>query len=357
MRYDNSDSDSSNITFNEDISKNKKQCKCGSLTHKRISFKGCPLNINQRIDTVNIAKTSNFSETSVQGSNITNFKLYIGKMNAVCYYCKALLFNNEKNNKKSTSIKIISNMCCFEGKVILPEKNQPSELIKNLLNQSEFQTNIRGYNSALSFTSLGINLDERYANNKTGIYTFRIHGSFYHRIGSLFPDKKKKPVCQQVLFHDTDNELDNRLLNFNGLDRKILSNIQNEMHLYNPYVKILKQFSTELIKEPSLSLVIKADNNIDRRVCNKPIVPEIAAILPGDEDSYETSKRDIVIETKSDKIKHIDQYNPAYDALQYVLPFMKGDLGNKYIYIFLFINVGNKNILQINYYLRLSIRN
>ena len=84
------------------------------------------------------------------------------------------------------------------------------------------------------------------------------------------------------------------------------------MHIYNPYIKVLIQFSSELIKKPSLSLVIKADNNVDHRVCNKLIVPEIAAILLKDEDSYETSKHDIV--RKSDKIKHIDQYNPAYDA-------------------------------------------
>ena len=77
------------------------------------------------------------------------------------------------------------------------------------------------------------------------------------------------------------------------------------MHIYNPYVEFLKEFSSELIQKPSLSLVVKADNKIDRRVCKKPVVPEIAAILPG--ENYETSKRDIVIETKSDKVKHIDQ--------------------------------------------------
>ena len=57
--------------------------------------------------------------------------------------------------------------------------------------------------------------------------TIRIHGSFYHRIGSLLPDKNKITSFQQVLFHDTDNELDNRLLNFSGLDRNILFDIQN----------------------------------------------------------------------------------------------------------------------------------
>jgi hypothetical protein len=50
------------------------------------------------------------------------------------------------------------------------------------------------------------------------------------------------------------------------------------MHKINPYVKVLKQFSIELNKHPSLNLVIKADNKIDRIVCNKPVVLEIAAI-------------------------------------------------------------------------------
>ncbi len=218
-------------------------------------------------------------------------------------------------------------MCCFNGSVVLPEISQPPELIKNLLKNKDFQDNIRGYNGALSFTSLGVELDEKYSNNRTGTYTFRIHGSVFHRIGSLFPTNNSKPKFQQILFHDTDNELDNRLFNFNGLDRNVLLLLQDQMHKINPYVKSLKQFSLELIKHPSLNLVIRADNKIDRRVCNKPVVPEIAAILPGDENSFETSKRDIIIETKIDKIKHIDQYNPAYDSLQYAIPLMRGDLG------------------------------
>jgi hypothetical protein len=56
-------------------------------------------------------------------------------------------------------------------------------------------------------------------------------------------------------------------------------------------------------------------------------VPEIAVILPGDEDSIDTNKRDIIIETKNNKLKRISQYNSSYDPLHYVLPFMKGELG------------------------------
>jgi hypothetical protein len=110
------------------------------------------------------------------------------------------------------------------------------------------------------------------------------------------------------------------IVQFNGLDRSVLKQSQEEMHKINPYVNVLKLFSIELSKHPSLNLVKKADNQINRRVCNKPAVPEIAAILPGDGNSFETSKPDIIIETKSDVIKYIDQYNHANDALQYVIP-------------------------------------
>ena len=115
------------------------------------------------------------------------------------------------------------------------------------------------------------------------------------------------------------------MFNFNGLDQNVLKLLQEEMHKINSYVNVLKQFSTELSKHPSLNLVIKADNKIDRRVCNKPVIPEIAAIVPGDEDSYKTSKRDIIIETKSDKIKHIDQYNPASAICYTYYTLMRGD--------------------------------
>ncbi len=104
-------------------------------------------------------------------------------------------------------------MCCFNGSVVLPEISQPTELIKNLLKNKDFQDIIQGYNCALSLTSLGVDLDERYCNNRTGTYAFSIHGSVVPRIGSLFPKNNTKPKIQQILFHDTDNELDNRLFN------------------------------------------------------------------------------------------------------------------------------------------------
>ncbi|CAI2190137.1 18133_t:CDS:1, partial [Funneliformis geosporum] len=58
-----------------------------------------------------------------------------------------------------------------------------------------FVTQIQAYNQVLAFTSLGVNLDEKLANAKEGVYTFRIQGELYHQIGDLMPkDNDKKPT-------------------------------------------------------------------------------------------------------------------------------------------------------------------
>ena len=251
-------------------------------------------------------------------------------MNIRCHFCNALLFKEEKNKQKSTINKPVSSICCSDGKVKLPIVEEPSTLICKLLDNKDFMTNIRAYNSCLAFTSMGVNLDKNYANNLKGMYTFRIHGSIYHRIGSLTPSLNSTPKFAQLYIYDTDHEIDNRLLNFSGLDKTILLQLQKEMHEVNPYVKMFKQLSLDLIKEPSIKMVIKSDNKIDRRVKNLPSISEIAAIIPGDGDSFDTCKRDIIIENKDNKLTHIDQFNSSYDSLQYVLPFMKGNLGYEF---------------------------
>ena len=45
------------------------------------------------------------------------------------------------------------------------------------------------YNSALSFISIRAKIDQQITGTGS-IYTFRIHGEMYHRIGSLLPDSK-----------------------------------------------------------------------------------------------------------------------------------------------------------------------
>ncbi|GAN04628.1 hypothetical protein MAM1_0069d04089 [Mucor ambiguus] len=51
---------------------------------------------------------------------------------------------------------------------------------KEQRNRQRVKQGIRSYNSALSSTSMNVDLDKRYANEKHGAYAFRIHASAHH---------------------------------------------------------------------------------------------------------------------------------------------------------------------------------
>ena len=139
-------------------------------------------------------------------------------------------------------------LCCCKGESILnPLQPTPLE-IANLLKgndntSKEFRSNIRMYNSSLSFTSFGVNLDLNLANSRTGSYTFRIQGSPYHLIWSAIPSDNSSPKFAQIYIFDTEHELENRHAIAQNVDRSTLLTIQNMMHRVNPFVAIFKNMT------------------------------------------------------------------------------------------------------------------
>ncbi|CAG8458023.1 13077_t:CDS:2, partial [Cetraspora pellucida] len=132
------------------------------------------------------------------------------KMNYPCSYCGALKWIDERCAASSKCTPIFS-ICCTHGKVLLPPLQEPPALLKELLTNNdpcsqEFKQNIRAYNSALAFTSVGAKIDE----NVTGTqdtYTYHIHGEIYYRIGLLLPQfLTSLPLFAQIYIYDTDNE-------------------------------------------------------------------------------------------------------------------------------------------------------
>lgn len=66
-----------------------------------------------------------------------------------------------------------------------------------------------------------------------------------------------------------------------------------------------------------LRLIRRRDK--DGRTYNLPTASEVAALVVGDIDA--TVKREIIVETQSRLIKHIDPTYPSFLALQYPLLF------------------------------------
>ena len=114
-------------------------------------------------------------------------------------------------------------MCCSNGAVTWPIANNTPEPIRVLLTEihvngngktvwtertTRFQRNIRSYNNAMFFTSLGAKLDQAITDtmNAAGVYTFRIQGALYHSMGSLLPPPGERPRFAQVYMFDSLQE-------------------------------------------------------------------------------------------------------------------------------------------------------
>ncbi|CAG8743721.1 8226_t:CDS:2, partial [Gigaspora rosea] len=110
----------------------------------------------------------------------------------ICSYCHAKLFSGETGGIPETVayLKDLYTSCDDMG--------------------IRFRNNIHAYNSVFAFTSMGVKLDEKLANGKNGVYTFRVQGGIYHAIGFLYPDNEI-PKFLQLYIYDTKHETNNRL--------------------------------------------------------------------------------------------------------------------------------------------------
>src|SRR6266542_1064739 len=188
----------------------------------------------------------------------------LGNMTYKCNKCGAMMWLDER---VTNSVKLpVFSTCCARGKVILPSLQELPSPLNILLTGTDsrsctFRQNIRMYNSALSFTSIGAKIDQQ-VTGTSGIYTFRIHGEMYHRIGSLLPDSETQPPqFAQIYIYDTDHEIQNKSNIMPGLNPIILAELQQMLHDINPYVNKFRQAGNLLKDNPLLDLKLVITNN------------------------------------------------------------------------------------------------
>ncbi|KAI5438474.1 hypothetical protein KIW84_024275 [Lathyrus oleraceus] len=100
-----------------------------------------------------------------------------------------------------------------------------------------FRQHIRSYNHVLSFTSIGVPVDENILASGRGIYTFRAQGAFYHNIGGFYPNEGVRPRFLQLYIYDTDNELHNRIQEDPQLHQNIVHKLQKMLNPFNPFIR------------------------------------------------------------------------------------------------------------------------
>jgi len=128
----------------------------------------------------------------------------LGWMNIECPFCKAFHWLDE-HVSSSTIYHPEFKRCCQHGKVKLDALRVPPVALFNLFVDDtpagrEFRKNIVQYNSALAFTSLGVNIDRSIFGR--GPPVFRIHRELKHLSGSLLPESGSDPCYSQLYVYD-----------------------------------------------------------------------------------------------------------------------------------------------------------
>lgn len=112
----------------------------------------------------------------------------VGDMREICNFCHALKWRKETDG-----------MCCSNGKIVLPNFQDPPHLLKSLLNgdhpqSKHFLDNIHLYNCVFQMTSFGA----KQITEGPFMPTFKVQGQVYHLIGSLLPENEPKFILYPI---------------------------------------------------------------------------------------------------------------------------------------------------------------
>lgn len=132
-----------------------------------------------------------------------NTILDIGCADKICCDCEALMWRFEQTGQHQKLKSNKFSLGCGNEKVRLPLLRETPPELKSLLDGTNhkstlFKDNMRLYNSAFGFTSVGANID-RSINNGGGSFVYRVHGVLYHQMGTLFPQESKKTVFHKYI--------------------------------------------------------------------------------------------------------------------------------------------------------------
>jgi len=251
----------------------------------------------------------------------------LGSMTLSCPSCGALHWKQEKVG--GSLARPIFSLCCAKGTVTLPNLLPPPEPLATLLAGDDalarrFRRDIRQYNSALQLASSAARADTAIA---TGVHQFRISGNVHHLMGLLHPGPGERPQFAQLYILDGQAELDGRRGIMPHIQADILQQLQEMLHLHNPFVRSLcAAAAIDAPNVPNVRIIFRADGGPDRRRYNEPTTPEVAAFVP-DGVNTEIGTRDIVVYLRGGGVRRLNELNPAYDPLHFVLLFPRGELG------------------------------
>ena len=159
----------------------------------------------------------------------------------------------------------------------------------------------------------------------SGLHAFRINGTVHHRMGTLFPPGELPPMCAQLYVLDSHAMRDSQLnMPFaKCFDEAVLADLDAMLRTHNAFVRAFQ--SAASLGDPEVQVVIRAAHV---RTMNRPTAPEIAVFVPEARCQREAANpRDIVVRLHGGGLRHISEFNAAFDPLHFVLLYPRGESG------------------------------
>lgn len=243
-------------------------------------------------------------------------------------------YDERNKNTRSQGVPSFSS-CCQDGKVLLtPMREAPEPLLSlmDFTNPSnvKFREQIRTYNGMFCYTSFGAKIDHA-VNSGRSLYTFRISGQNYHRIGSLLPTEDEQPKYAQLYFFDTRNELQNRIRALcgtqdgrNNIDETVVSGFIKMLDTHNSVAQAFRSARDwHEHNETSECQILLLGQPPDALQYTRPSASEVAVLITND-FGQSTEPRDVIVSTKSGVLRRISELHQLYMPLQYPLLFPYG---------------------------------
>jgi hypothetical protein len=209
-----------------------------------------------------------------------------------CKHCNALRWIGEPPG-----------MCCMNGKVSVPPFDEPPEEIKEIYRNRRFQRDIRRYNNAFAFTSMGASVHEglrldHAVMDQPGVYNFRISGRILPRADGMQPK-----YAQLHVYDSTEQErIEARNASSGGtLDLRILETIDRVLMRHNLLERKFK-YAGELLTSNEEAFLVLHDKgrSLNERLCREPALAETAAVFVLPPGPDQATHRDLIIYPRDD---------------------------------------------------------
>jgi hypothetical protein len=250
--------------------------------------------------------------------------------------------------------------------VVLPDIPPFPDSMRNLYSgrtslSRRFLNNIRVFNNAFAFTSLGTDNHGQSTHAQKvipgrGPKPFQAKSNLYHRLGSLTPAYGHTPCFAQIYFHHANQDPTvsiNQRLDFiysghqpnkdnkdvtaktrmpsakdRDNDKKIVQILEQFFTSSNHYARLYKTAAQRINDSNGeiVTMTLISQQKANPRLYNNPTTDEVAAILPGD-GTHIYQDRDILVQALRGGFKRISALSSCYWPLGYPLIFPRGENG------------------------------